>query len=32
VKEPLSSVADYEVTHKKAEAKIKSIIEEMQLK
>jgi phosphoglucomutase len=32
VKEPLSSVADYEVTHKKAEAKIKRIIEEMQLK
>jgi phosphoglucomutase len=32
VKEPLSSIADYEVTHKKAEAKIKSIIEEMQLK
>jgi phosphoglucomutase len=32
VKEPLSSIADYEVTHKKAEAKIKRIIEEMQLK
>ncbi|RZK23762.1 MAG: phospho-sugar mutase [Hymenobacter sp.] len=32
VKEPLASIADYEVTHKKAEAKIKSIIEEMQLK
>jgi phosphoglucomutase len=32
VKEPLSSIADYEVTHKKAEEKIKSIIEEMQLK
>ena len=32
VKEPLSSIADYETTHKKAEAKIKSIIEEMQLK
>ena len=32
VKEPLSTIADYEVTHKKAEAKIKSIIEEMQLK
>ncbi|HET9503757.1 MAG TPA: phospho-sugar mutase [Hymenobacter sp.] len=32
VKEPLSSVADYEVTHKKAEAKIQRIIEEMQLK
>ncbi|RZK35648.1 MAG: phospho-sugar mutase, partial [Hymenobacter sp.] len=32
VKEPLASIADYETTHKKAEAKIKSIIEEMQLK
>lgn len=32
VKEPLSSIADYEVTHKKAEDKIKRIIEEMQLK
>jgi phosphoglucomutase len=32
VKEPLSSIADYEVTHQKAENKIKSIIEEMQLK
>jgi len=32
VKEPLGSVADYEVAHKKAEAKIKQIIEEMQLK
>lgn len=32
VKEPLASVADYETTHRKAEAKIKSIIEEMQLK
>ena len=32
VKEPLASVADYGVTHKKAEAKIKQIIEEMQLK
>ena len=32
VKEPLASIADYEMTHKKAEAKIKSIIEEMQLK
>ena len=32
VKEPLGSVADYEATHKKAEAKIKQIIEEMQLK
>jgi len=32
VKEPLASVADYEPTHKKAEAKIKQIIEEMQLK
>ena len=32
VKEPLASIADYEVTHKKAETKIKSIIEEMQLK
>ena len=32
VKEPLASVADYETTHRKAEAKIKQIIEEMQLK
>jgi phosphoglucomutase len=32
VKEPLASIADYEMTHKKAEAKIQSIIEEMQLK
>ena len=32
VKEPLASVADYEPTHKKAEAKIQRIIEEMQLK
>lgn len=32
VKEPLASVADYEMTHRKAEAKIRSIIEEMQLK
>ena len=32
VKEPLASIADYEVTHKKAEAKIKQIIDEMQLK
>jgi len=32
VKEPLASIADYEMTHKKAEAKIKSIIEEIQLK
>jgi phosphoglucomutase len=32
VKEPLGSIADYEVTHKRAETKIKSIIEEMQLK
>jgi phosphoglucomutase len=32
VKEPLASVVDYEMTHRKAEAKIKSIIEEMQLK
>ena len=32
VKEPLASVADYGVTHQKAEAKIKQIIEEMQLK
>ena len=31
VKEPLASIADYEVTHRKAEAKIKQIIEEMQL-
>ncbi|WP_151088939.1 phospho-sugar mutase [Hymenobacter baengnokdamensis] len=32
VKEPLASIADYEQTHKKAEEKIKRIIEEMQLK
>ena len=32
VKEPLASIADYELTHKKAEAKIQSIIEEMHLK
>jgi len=32
VKEPLASIADYDMTHRKAEAKIKSIIEEMQLK
>lgn len=32
VKEPLASVVDYEMTHQKAQAKIKSIIEEMQLK
>ncbi|RZK29708.1 MAG: phospho-sugar mutase, partial [Hymenobacter sp.] len=32
VKEPLASIADYEVVHKKAEAKIKQIIDEMQLK
>jgi phosphoglucomutase len=32
VKEPLASAVDYEMTHQKAQAKIKSIIEEMQLK
>ena len=32
VKEPLASIADYGVTHQKAEDKIKQIIEEMQLK
>ena len=32
VKEPLASIADYEPTHQKAEAKIKQIIDEMQLK
>ena len=31
VKEPLASVADYETTHQRAEAKIQRIIEEMQL-
>ncbi|MEJ7666681.1 MAG: phospho-sugar mutase [Hymenobacter sp.] len=32
VKEPLASIADYQVTHQKAANKIKQIIEEMQLK
>jgi phosphoglucomutase len=32
VKEPLASIADYEVTHRRAEEKIKRIIDEMQLK
>ncbi|MGI4875065.1 MAG: phospho-sugar mutase [Janthinobacterium lividum] len=32
VKEPLASIADYEVTQQKAHAKIQRIIEEMQLK
>ncbi len=32
VKEPLGSIADYEVTHERAHEKIQRIIEEMQLK